>query len=131
MKKKFAAMKHGLAVMLAAAVAVTAFSPALTGAAADEATLSNPCITPDSDMQSGRKVTWDCIWFGSYPQAEVIPENVEYTALDGALRRNGDVIVSDSLYSALENASDWDDRGGYYSGRRKVPEDRKKLYLFR
>lgn len=111
MKHKFAAMKHRLAVMLAAAVAATAFSPALTGTAAEEATLSNPRVTPDSDMQSGRKVTWDCIWFGRYPQAEVIPENVEYTALDGVLRRDGDVIASDRIYSALKNASDWDDRG--------------------
>ena len=111
MKNKFAVLKHGMAAMLAAAVAVTAFPPVLTGTAAEEVRLFNPRITPDSDMQSGRKVTWDCIWFGSYPQAEVIPENIEYTALDSAVRRAGDVIASDSIYSALENVSGWDDRG--------------------
>lgn len=31
--------------------------------------LSNPRIIPDSSMEAGQKVTWDCIWFGSYPQA--------------------------------------------------------------
>ena len=59
-------------------------------------------------MEAGQKVTWDCVWFGSYPQAEVIPSNVEYTALDASLRRDGDVIVSDSVYAALQSASGWD-----------------------
>ena len=59
-------------------------------------------------MEAGQKVTWDCVWFGSYPQAEVIPSNVEYTALDTSLRRDGDVIVSDSVYAALQSASGWD-----------------------
>lgn len=68
-----------------------------------------PRIVPDSGMEAGQKVTWDCVWFGSYPQAEVIPSGVEYTALDAILRRDGDVIVSDSVYSALQNASGWDE----------------------
>lgn len=70
--------------------------------------LSNPRIATDSGMTAGQKVTWDCIWFGRYPQAEVIPSGVEYTALDASLRRDGDVIVSDSVYAALQNASGWD-----------------------
>lgn len=28
-----------------------------------------------------QKITWDCIWFGNYPQAEVISSNSKYTAL--------------------------------------------------
>ena len=70
--------------------------------------LSNPRIVTDSSMRAGQKVTWDCIWFGSYPQAEVIPSNAAYTALDESLRRDGDVIVSDSVYAALQSASGWD-----------------------
>ena len=70
--------------------------------------LSNPRIATDSGMTAGQKVTWDCVWFGSYPQAEVIPSNVAYTALDASIRRDGDIIVSDSVYAALRNASGWD-----------------------
>ena len=33
---------------------------------------SNPRIVEDASMKSGQKVTWDCIWFGSYPQSEVL-----------------------------------------------------------
>lgn len=78
--------------------------------AASDVTLQNPSIVADSSMQSGQKVTWDCVWFGSYPQAEVIPSG-EYTALDSSLLQEGDVIVSDTLYSELQNATGWDDNG--------------------
>ena len=30
-------------------------------------TLHNPKIEDDSSTESGKKVTWDCLWFGSYP----------------------------------------------------------------
>ncbi|MCI9515628.1 MAG: leucine-rich repeat domain-containing protein [Lachnospiraceae bacterium] len=77
-------------------------------AQAADVTLKNPRIVPDAGMKAGQKVTWDCIWFGSYPQAEVIPSGVEYTALDASLRQDGDVLVSDSVYAALQSASGWD-----------------------
>ena len=57
-------------------------------AQAADVTLKNPRIVPDAGMKAGQKVTWDCIWFGSYPQAEVIPSGVEYTALDASLRQD-------------------------------------------
>jgi len=60
-------------------------------------------------MEAKQKVSWDCVYFGSYPQAEVISSGMEYTALDAKLRRDGDVIVSDNVYSALQSASGWDD----------------------
>lgn len=34
-------------------------------------TLNNPRIVADWSMESGKKVTWDCVWFGAYPQSEV------------------------------------------------------------
>lgn len=33
--------------------------------------LGNPQIVADSSMTAGQKVTWDCVFFGSYPQSEV------------------------------------------------------------
>lgn len=51
--------------------------------------ISNPRIVKDSSMDAGQKVTWDCVYFGSYPQSEV-------TSKDG------------SIYNALKNATGWD-----------------------
>ena len=44
--------------------------------------LSNPKTEEDSSMMTGQKVTWDCVWFGSYPQAEVVSSLENYSALD-------------------------------------------------
>lgn len=52
--------------------------------------ISNPRIVKDSSMDAGQKVTWDCVYFGSYPQSEV-------TSKDG------------SIYNALKNATGWDE----------------------
>ncbi|MDE6908659.1 MAG: Ig-like domain-containing protein, partial [Lachnospiraceae bacterium] len=79
-------------------------------AAAKRTTLSNPVIVKDSSMRAGQTVIWDCVWFGSYPQAEVIPSET-YTALDSRLYQQGeDVIVSPKEYAALQSAAedDWD-----------------------
>ena len=83
----------------------TAFKMGVVGAAGE--TLSNPRIEKDERMEAKQKVTYDCVWFGSYPQAEVIPSK-SYTALDSCLRQKGDVIVSNSVYFALKKASNWD-----------------------
>ena len=70
-------------------------------------TLSNPRIIQDYSVAgSGQKVTWDCIWFGNYPQAEVIPSD-NYNALNKNLLKSGDIIVSDNLYNKLKTASIW------------------------
>lgn len=42
--------------------------------------LNNPIIEEDSSMESGQNVTWDCIWFGSYPQTEVVLEGSDEEA---------------------------------------------------
>lgn len=78
---------------------------------ASSAGLSDPKIEADSGMTAKQKVTWDCVWFGSYPQAEVVPssEDYTYTALDENLTKNGDIIADSDLYSALEKATGWDD----------------------
>lgn len=107
-------LSAALATVMAAALALSPFLAAMPERAAGKAeaadvTLKNPRIVADGSMETGQKVTWDCVWFGSYPQAEVIPGGVEYTALDVKLRRDGDVIVSDSVYSALQGASGWDE----------------------
>ncbi len=69
--------------------------------------LRNPRIEKDSGMEAGQKVTWDCVWFGSYPQAEVVPLAANYTAVDRTILQKGDIIESSNLYDKLQNATGW------------------------
>lgn len=57
---------------------------------ASAAGLSDPKIEADSRMEAGQKVTWDCVWFGSYPQSEV--------------------ESTDPVYSTLQSAGGWDSK---------------------
>ena len=91
MKKHF---KKLTSVMLALSLAVTMlpiYGISSTVSAATH-TLQNPSKNSNGDT------VWDCVWFGSYPQAEVIPSG-KYTALDSNLLQDGDTIISDSLYN--------------------------------
>lgn len=71
-------------------------------------TLSNPRIVKDSSMDAGQKVTWDCVYFGSYPQTEVVKSgSKEETALK---EMNTYYVtkyqsVSSNAFAAIENAS--------------------------
>ncbi len=40
-------------------------------------TLHNPDIVKNDSMAAEQKVTWDCVWFGSYPQTEVVLKGSE------------------------------------------------------
>lgn len=42
-----------------------------------EGSLQNPNMKKDNSMKAGQKVTWDCVWFGSYPQREVISKEMQ------------------------------------------------------
>ena len=80
-----------LSLSLAVALAVTAtsqVSPARRVKA--EAALSNPRMVADASMVSGGVVTWDCVWFGNYPQNRV------------------DSVAEQPLWYALEHAKGWD-----------------------
>ena len=47
--------------------------------------LRNPKVEDDSSTESGKKVTWDCLWFGSYPQSQITKKGGEiYTTLKNA-----------------------------------------------
>ena len=58
--------------------------------------LHNPKVEEDSS-----KVTWDCLWFGSYPQSEITEKDGEiYTTLKNTDNwdKNGDVIINNIKY---------------------------------
>ena len=113
MKKKYNKKNHLgshlLSLVLAVMLTVSLF-PITARETKAAGNLSNPRIVEDSSMLAEQKVTWDCVWFGSYPQVEVITSEMSenYTALDKSLRKEGDVFVSDDVYNKLKNANGWD-----------------------
>ena len=97
-----------------------------------EAVLHNPVVDMDA-MCAGQKVTWDCVWFGSYPQTEVKSTDGEYGALQSAegWDDNGDIVIynngingtkyrrvlrSDATYvtSGEKGYYDWEDDTTYH-----------------
>lgn len=119
------------AVMTAALLPGTAFQAERAEAA--DVTLSNPRFEKDASMETGEKVTWDCVWFGSYPQAEVVPSGT-YTAVDESILQEGDIIVSDAVYNALQSAEGWDDKNEITLGgeryRRMKKEDAGEIHTY-
>lgn len=69
--------------------------------------LRNPKISQDSSMNSGQKVTYDCIWFGSYPQSKVTDEDL-YKKLTVApeedWNQKGDIVMDGVKYRRLKRS---------------------------
>ena len=72
-------------------------------------TLKDPRIVeaPYSSMKSEQKVTWDCVWFGSYPQSEVVCETdteriSQLTNMDYKIQY---VTVSSTQWDKIEGAT--------------------------
>lgn len=59
-------------------------------------------------MDAGQKVTWDCVYFGNYPQSEI-------TSKDG------------SIYNALKNATGWDENNDITIGGTKYRRLKGKM----
>lgn len=74
-------------------------------------TLANPRIVSDSSMTAGQKVTWDCVWFGSYPQTEIVDKAETCGSYGKEWGKSTDYVINNSLYSRLKNATGWDSRG--------------------
>lgn len=66
-------------------------------------TLNNPRIVADWSMESGKKVTWDCVWFGAYPQSEVTSGDI-YNKLKNAKGWDGnnDIVINGNKYRRLK-----------------------------
>ena len=69
-------------------------------------TLHNPKIEDVSSVISGqKKVTWDCLWFGSYPQSEITKKDGDiYTTLKDTDNwdKNGDATIDSIKYHKTE-----------------------------
>ncbi len=74
----------------------------------------------------GKKVTWNCLWFGSYPQSQITAEDGEiYTILTNIdnWNKNGDVIIENTKYHKTEKdyLSMSQLSGGYYNLKTEKP----------
>ena len=91
-------------------------------------TLKNPRIVEDSSMEAGQKVTWDCVWFGSYPQSEVVCEtDSDAIAKLEKMNTNFGVEyskVSESIWNSIVNAS-YDGNGDAKVGSAKYRRIKK------
>lgn len=66
------------------------------------ANVSAPRVVTNSSMKSGQVTTWDCVWFGSYPQAEVAPSDPVYASLESASwDASGDATVGGRRYRRI------------------------------
>lgn len=105
--------KRWIAIMIAVAL-VAGCLPGKLGAQSEvkaETTLQNPRIVEDSSMKAGQKVTWDCVWFGSYPQTEIV-DIAETCGTNGRTwEEDTDCEVDEALYNDLKTATGWDDNG--------------------
>ena len=84
-------------------------------------TLDDPRRATDSSMQAGQNVTYDCVWFGSYPQTEIIDQQSTYENQRKPWIQSSDYEVNSNLYALLENAeeSKWDENGDISLGETK------------
>ena len=67
--------------------------------------LKNPRFELDSSMEAGRKITYDCVWFGSYPQREVVASASDSGVYGKSWAKADDYIVDATLYDELVKAS--------------------------
>ena len=65
--------------------------------------LSNPRVTSE-------KSTWDCIYFGEYPQTEIVAERSQCGTYGRDWEESNDCIIDANLYNQLNN-SNWSNDG--------------------
>ena len=75
------------------------------------AALRNPRIEKDSSLDAGQKVTWDCIYFGSYPQTEIVDKKENSGTYERTWAETGDYEVDAKTYAKLTSQTNWDSNG--------------------
>ncbi len=75
----------------------------VSGQSATVHSLKNPDGDIDLSAEGGYRTTWDCIWFGSYPQAEVVESAELYGEVDEYAMKDGDIIEDPQLYQELSS----------------------------
>ncbi|MDE5781386.1 MAG: hypothetical protein K2I03_07900 [Lachnospiraceae bacterium] len=91
-----------ISLAVAASASVIAGGTLIWRNSKKELILHNPEVNMDA-MCAGQKVTWDCIYFGSYPQTEVKDTDSEYTDLHNQENwdNNGDTVINGTKYRRI------------------------------
>lgn len=122
-KKNTTALTLALTLLLTAAPL-----PNATDSVQASVKLSNPVIkyetwteadpeTGEQMEQTSKEVTWDCIWFGSYPQSEIITSDAfkdykaEYEHSGYSWAQYSFMEADDALYQELKDADGWNASG--------------------
>ena len=113
-KEEFAMNKKvkGMSGMVARVMAVVMFMMSFAGIGSNHAVkaaehvLQNPKAVHDSSMDAGQRVTYDTIFFGSYPQTEVKSTDPVYSKLRTASGWNycGDIVLDGAKYRRLKKS---------------------------
>ena len=73
--------------------------------AADVVELKKPQIETDASMEAGQKVTWDTIYYGYYPQTEIVSEKTQCgAAKNQKWSKESDYEVNTHVYQQLQSA---------------------------
>ena len=73
--------------------------------AADAVELKKPQIETDTSMEAGQRVTWDTIYYGYYPQTEIVSEKTQCgAAKNQKWSKESDYEVNDKVYQQLQDA---------------------------
>ena len=73
--------------------------------------LHNPKIEDDSSTKSEKKATWDCLWFGSYPQSKITKKDRD-------------------IYTTLKNTDNWDENGDATIDNIKYHKTKKDYFKY-
>ena len=116
-------MKRILAVLLI--ICISAGICSCRGENTAEYELSRPYVTADESLPGKSRTVWDCVYFGTYPTAEVT--DGEFTAVDEYAVKEGDIIEDKSLYARLSKA-EWENDETVIDGNqyRRLKGDKEK-----
>lgn len=102
--KKFTALLLVVA-MLAAEQGMSVFAKETDTGTPRAAAILNPRVESDPSMQSGQKTTWDCVYFGSYPQSEVMGSALTSAVTGATYDADGDAYVDGTKYRRISEDS--------------------------
>lgn len=68
-----------------------------------QSTLENPVISADASKISGQKVTWDCVYFGYYPQTEIVADASQCGTSKKDWGKETDYEVDAQVYAKLQS----------------------------
>lgn len=72
--------------------------------AGEKPNLQNPKIDTDSSMIAGQNTTWDTVYYGYYPQTEIIGDKNQYGVKNNLWNSEKDYSLEPEVYSKLEKA---------------------------